>query len=96
MNSSNVTAHEIPYVKIWLLLLALLGVSLLLGNSGHVMLAASLIFGIAIVKACLVGAYYMGLKWEPRYILWILLAGVFFMLVLAAALIPDIVYRYGN
>lgn len=96
MNPADVKAHKIPYVKIWLILLVLLGVSLLLGNLGHVVLATSLIFGIAILKAWLVGAYYMGLKWEPHYILWILLTGLIFMVILAASLIPDIVYRYGG
>lgn len=84
------------YVKIWILLLVLLGVSIVLGNTRHVFLATILIFGIAIFKAFLVGAYYMRLKWEPRYIVGILLGGVALMVLLYFTLVPDIIYVYGQ
>ncbi len=79
-------------VGIWSVLLALLGLSLALGYWGNVVLATLLIFTIAILKAFLVGAYYMGLRWEPKYILWILLGGVICILILYFALVPDIIY----
>lgn len=79
-------------VTIWAILLVLLGLSLLLGSWGNTTLAAILIFMIAILKAFLVAAYYMRLKWEPRYILWILLGGIGCVLILYFTLIPDIIY----
>lgn len=84
------------YVILWVFLLALLGVSLVLGHMGNVFLATLLIFAVAILKAVLVAFYYMGLKWEPRYVMWILLIGVCFMIILGVSLIPDIVWHYGR
>lgn len=83
-------------VKIWVVLLVLLGVSIALGNLGSPRLAATLIFGIALFKAFLVAAYYMRLKFEPRYVTGILLVGLLFIVILYFALVPDIVYQYGR
>ncbi len=83
-------------INIWLGLLLLLGLSLLLGSWGHVVLATSLIFTIALLKAGLVVYYYMGLKWEPKYIALIILSGILCLILLYFALVPDIVYRYGG
>ena len=83
-------------IAVWAGLLALLGVSLLLGSWGNVLMATTLIFIVAIIKASLVGAYYMRLKWEPRYILWILFAGVALIAIFYVALIPDIIHVYGG
>jgi len=87
---------ESTLIAIWGMLLAMLGLSLALGYLGNVVLATVLIFLVATLKACLVANYYMGLKWEPKYILWILLTGVIFMIILFAALVPDIIYVYGK
>jgi caa(3)-type oxidase subunit IV len=93
----TVEARKHPsYVAIWAVLLAALFASLALGSLGNVVLATALIFGIATFKAYLVAAYYMGLKWEARYVAAILLAGLAFMLILYFALIPDIQHGYGR
>lgn len=84
------------YVIIWFWLLVLLGASIGLGFLGHVVLATTLIFGIAAVKAYLVATYYMRLKFEPRYVTGILLIGVAVILILYFTLIPDIIYVYGK
>lgn len=83
-------------VAIWVALLFFLGLSLAIAGLGNVALATSLIFSIALLKAGLVVAYYMRLKWEPRYILGILLSGVAVVAILYFTLIPDIVYQYGG
>ena len=83
-------------IAVWVALLAMLGVSVALGSWGNVLAATVLIFLIAVIKATLVAAYYMRLKWEPRYILWILFAGVGLMAVLYFALVPDIMHGYGK
>lgn len=87
---------EFSLVLLWAALLALLGISLWLANMTHVALATFLIFAVALLKAVLVAVYYMRLKWEPRYVLGILLVGIGFMLLLYFALVPDIVYVYGK
>lgn len=81
-------------IKIWGILIALLALSITLGELKDARLATILIFGIATIKAYLVLMYYMGLKWEPRFISFILFSALAFMMVLFFYLVPDIVY--GN
>ncbi len=83
-------------VSIWAVLLLLLGVSIALVRMGNVLLATILIFSIAGFKALLVAVYYMRLKWEPRYIIWILIFGIALMVILYFTLVPDILYQYGR
>ena len=61
------------YVKIWLVLLVLLVVSILGPTLEIKILTLITAFGIAIVKALLVAAYFMHLNIEKRYV-WYLLA----------------------
>ncbi|MDO8519552.1 MAG: cytochrome C oxidase subunit IV family protein [Deltaproteobacteria bacterium] len=84
------------FVGIWGILLAALAVSILLTGLGHPRVAVFLIFGIAVAKASLVMAYYMGLAHEPRYITLILAGSLFFIFVLFVGLIPDIIYVFGK
>lgn len=84
------------YVAIWGVLLALLFLSLGFGRVGHAGLAVTLIFGVAAVKAALVLAFYMHLKFEPRFVQLVLLFGLACVLILAFLLVPDIVYVYGR
>ncbi|HSA59148.1 MAG TPA: cytochrome C oxidase subunit IV family protein [bacterium] len=90
------TRQHPSYVAIWVVLLIALFVSVALGSMGNVVLATALIFGIATFKAYLVAAYYMGLKWEARYVTAILLVGIAFMLILYFGLTPDIRHGYGK
>lgn len=84
------------YVKIWIWLLLAMGLSIFFANVGHALLATGLIFVIAIIKALLVAAYYMRLKWEPRYVAYILMVAIGCLVILFAGLVPDIVYVYGK
>ncbi len=80
--------HEVNYVKIWLILLALLVVSILgpfLGIKAVTLITA---FGIAIVKAYLVAKNFMHLNIEPRYAVYLLLTMLVFMLLLFAGARP--------
>ena len=83
-------------VKIWTVLLFMLGASLLAGSLGNERIAVTVIFMIAAFKAWLVSAYYMRLKWEPHYITMVMIAGILLTLVLYFALVPDILYVYGK
>ena len=82
------------YVRIWLWLLGLMALSLVAGLlPGGRAVAVTLIFAAAFVKAGLVAANYMHLRFEPRLIYAIVLVPVLFVLVLAAALFPDFVFH---
>ncbi len=78
-------SHHAPiyYVKIWALLLVLLVVSILGPMLGHKVLTLITAFGIAIVKALIVAAFFMHLNIEKKYVWYILFAmlamvGMFF------------------
>ena len=65
--SEHTTAMH--YVKIWALLLVLLVISILGPMLEIKILTLITAFGIAIVKALLVAAYFMHLNIEKRYVL---------------------------
>lgn len=83
-------------VQIWAALLVMLFVSLGFGVIENHTLSTVLVFAVATLKMFLVVNYYMGIKYEPKYILWVLLSGVIAMLVLYFALVPDIVWVNGR
>ena len=85
------------YVAIW----AWLVILLLAGLAIFVLpipreAAVTLIFGVAAIKAVLVLRNYMHLKHEHLLIYLIVLVPALFMLGLALALIPDLVFRHGR
>ena len=94
--AAHETSHKVPYVRIYWILVAALVVSLALAVLEHHMLAASLIFAVAIVKAGLVAGYYMHLKFEPRYVIVVVLAGILCLFILFGGLLLDIVHVYGG
>ncbi len=79
------------YVKVWLGLVALLGISLVLGAMGAHLLAVLLIFGIAVVKALMVAGSFMHLRWEPRLLVGLLIFAVLCAGFLYFGVYPDIV-----
>jgi caa(3)-type oxidase subunit IV len=89
-------SHRVPYVRIYWILVAALVVSLFLAFMEHHMLAAALIFAVALVKAGLVAGYYMHLKFEPRFVVLVVVAGVVCLFVLFGGLLLDIVHVYGG
>ena len=95
-SSSPDHAHSHPnYVKIYLILLGLLVVSIIgpmLGNI-HVLLITA--FGVAVVKAVMVGSYFMHLNVEKKYIWFLLIIGVLFLAVLFIGVAPDVMKKDG-
>ncbi|HBL54382.1 MAG TPA: caa(3)-type oxidase subunit IV [Candidatus Lambdaproteobacteria bacterium] len=92
---SEAYAHP-NYVKIWIWLLVLLGLSV----SGPMLEIPTLTiitaFGIAVVKAFLVAANFMHLKFEKK-IIWFLLIMCFCMLgVFFFGVAPDIMMTEGD
>jgi cytochrome c oxidase subunit 4 len=80
------------YVALWGVLVAALAVSLLMAEMHLPVVAVVLIFSIAIVKAGLVAAYYMHLRYEPFFVVVIMAAGLMCLYVLFVGLVPDVVY----
>jgi cytochrome c oxidase subunit 4 len=94
--ASREAAHHVPYVRIYWILVSALVASLLLAFLDRPLLAASLIFAVAIVKAALVAGYYMHLKFEPRYIILVMVSGIACLFILFGGLLLDIVHVYGD
>ncbi len=84
------------YVKIWAILLVLLFVSVLGPLVGNFYITLITAFGIAIVKALMVCAYFMHLKTEKRIVWYMLLASVALMVLFFSALMPDIMRSEGD
>ena len=85
------------YIVVWALLVILLigGLTIFALPISREM-AATLIFGVAAIKAALVLRNYMHLKHEHLLIYIIVLVPALFLLGFAIALIPDIVYRHSG
>jgi caa(3)-type oxidase subunit IV len=91
--SDHAEHHGPSYITIWYILIGLLGLGLLGMGIGNKYLAIGFIFLIAIVKAILVGRYYMHLKTEASIVYVIFFVPVLLLFVLAFLLVPDIIYR---
>jgi caa(3)-type oxidase subunit IV len=93
------------YVKIWALLLVLLGISVLgpvvaphieFGFLKAWMITLLTAFGIAIYKAYLVAANFMHLNIEKKYISYLLGTALMFMLLFFAGTAPDVMKHEGQ
>ncbi len=85
--------HHTNYVKIWMILVALLAVSII-GPTFEIQ-AVTLItaFGVAVVKAFIVAKYFMHITAQPRYVVYMVCACLTLMVVFWAGTAPDI-YRW--
>lgn len=95
--SGNDHAHNHPnYILIYVILLALLVVSIIGPELEIPAVTLLTAFGIAIVKAYMVCAYFMHLKFEKRYISLLLFASVGLLFLFFAALAPDVMKKSGD
>ena len=87
--------HHPNYVKIWAILVALLIVSVAGSFSSirSVILVAA--FGVAFVKAFLVAKNFMHVTVEKRWVPYLLLVMVAFVVILFAGVAPDIMRHSG-
>jgi caa(3)-type oxidase subunit IV len=83
------------YVKIWAILLVLLIISVLGPMIGIKAVTLVTAFGIAIVKALMVAAYFMHLNIEKRIAWYILFAAVAFLAVCFYGIAPDVMNKEG-
>ena len=83
--------HDATYMKVWYWLGGLtaleVGVALSKFLAWNVLVGG--LVGLAIVKAILVAAYFMHLKFERRTLVAVCIAPVFFSLILFVGLLPD-------
>ncbi len=86
-------AHDTNYVKIWMILVGLLGVSIV-GPFFEIQVVTLITaFGVAVVKAFMVAKYFMHLTVQPRYVIYIVSACLALMVVFWAGVAPD-VYKW--
>ena len=95
--TDHAEAHHHPnYVRIWAVLVALLVVSVagpMLGIRAVTLITA---FGIACVKAYLVAKNFMHINIEKRFVPYIVMTALVFMLLFFAGTAPDVMKAEGT
>ena len=93
-------AHHPNYFKVYFTLLFLFSISVAGPTVGAALHSKAIVlvtaFGIAFVKAYLVAANFMHLKVEKRYISYLLLTAVAFMMLFYAGVSPDVMNHRGR
>jgi caa(3)-type oxidase subunit IV len=87
--------HHPNYVKIWAILVAFLIVSVLgsMSNIRAVVLLAA--FGVALVKAYLVAKNFMHVGVEKRWVPYLLIVCLLFVVILFVGVSPDVMKHNG-
>jgi len=96
--------HHGPYVRIWAILLALLVVSvagplvaaLVEHRPTAVAITLSTAFGVAVVKAYMVAKNFMHINFTRRFVPYLVVLMVAFMVVLFAGVSPDVMKLEGQ
>jgi len=87
---------HVSYTKIWIILMVLLCVSMLGPLVGLPWLTLMTAFGIAVVKALFVAAHFMHLNIEKKFVWYILLVCLSFLLLLFFFVAPDVMMEQGR
>jgi len=87
--------HHPNYVKIWAILVVLLGVSVVGAMTGIRSLIPITAFGVAVVKAFLVARNFMHVNVEKRLIGYLLITSLVFVLILFFGVAPDVMRHQG-
>lgn len=88
--------HDGKYIKIYLILLGLLIVSILGPELGNTFITLITAFGIAIVKAYMVCAYFMHLNVEKKIIWYMMIISLVLVFVFYFGTAPDIQKADGH
>ncbi len=89
--------HDHPnYVKIWAILLVLLAVSVAGPELEIQVVTLITAFGIAVVKAWLVAKHFMHINLTARYVPYLVVTGLVFMLLFFAGTAPDVMQEGGT
>lgn len=84
------------YIKIWGVLLVLLTLSVLGPMLEIKIVTLITAFGIAFVKAYLVGKHFMHLDMEKPWLRWLMVTSLVFMVMFFAAVSPDVLKHDGH
>ena len=84
------------YVRIWAILLVLLVVSIIGPEFGIRVVTLITAFGVAIVKAYMVGRHFMHLGIERKWVVWILAMMMAFVVLMFAGVAPDVQQHRGQ
>lgn len=88
--------HHTNYVKIWAILVVLLGISVVGPMAEIRWLTLVTAFGIACVKAYLVADKFMHINQMPKFVNYLVVTCLVFMLLFFAATAPDITNDRGS
>lgn len=89
-------SHHPNYVRIYVILVVLLGVSVIGPELGIRWVTLVTAFGIAIWKAYLVAKNFMHLTFAPRFVGYLVATMLLFMLLFFAAVAPDVMKQEGT
>ena len=93
---SETQTHHPNYVKIWAILVVLLGISVLGPMLGIQIVTLVAAFGIAVVKAYLVVKNFMHIGHAARYVTYLVVTCLVFMLLFFAGTAPDVMEADGS
>jgi len=94
---AHAAEHTHPnYVKIWAILVVLLCVSVAGPMFGHKIVTLITAFGVAGVKAYLVAKNFMHINIEKRFIPYLVITMLVFMLLFFAGAAPDVMKKEGT
>ena len=93
---SEAHAHHPNYVKIWAILCVLLVVSVLGPMLEIQVVTLITAFGIAVVKAYMVVKNFMHIGHAARYVSYLVVTCLVFMLLFFAGTAPDVMQAYGT
>ncbi|HSJ98809.1 MAG TPA: cytochrome C oxidase subunit IV family protein [Myxococcota bacterium] len=89
-------SHHPNYVRIYVVLLVLLGISIIGPEAGIRWVTLATAFGVAVWKAYLVAKNFMHLNFAPRYVGYLVATTLLFMLLFFAAVAPDVMKQDGT
>ena len=84
------------YVKIWAILMVLFVISVIGPELGIRWVTLVTAFGIAVVKALMVAAYFMHLNIEKKFIHYMLYTMLFLMAVFFTGVMTDVMKPHGS
>ena len=93
--SPETRIHHPDYVKIWAVLVVLLLVSVLGSMTSIRWLVLITAFGVALIKAYLVAKNFMHVTIEKRFVPYLLVTCLVFMVLLFAGVAPDVMKHSG-
>ena len=88
--------HHTNYVKVWAWLVILLCVSVAGPFVGIFWVTMVTAFGIACVKAYMVATRFMHISLEPRFVTYMVVTALVFMLLFFSATAPDVMQAEGT